>query len=416
MQTFKYLIIGGGVAAGYAAQTFVEAGLEPGQLAILSAESHPPYDRPPLSKDFLRGEMQKEAIWINEPEFYPENGIELLLDTPATKVDFDQRKVYADGTPEAIGFEKLLIATGSRVRILEVPGGDLNGIRYLRKVGDSEQIRTAADSEAVKRAVVIGAGFIGMEAAAVLCQLGIDVTLVYPEEQVWSSIFTPEMAQFFENAYRAHGVKLASGENVQEFTGRDGNVTQVVLQSGRTLPADLVVAGIGVVPNIELFEETELALDGGIIVDEYLESNIADVFAAGDIARYTDTIFDKKRRLEHWDNASRQGKQAAKNMLGERESFINLPYFFSDVFDLSYEYWGDSTEADAVAYRGDVADGSFSVWWTKDAHPQAVFVLNRPDEERELAQEWIKQQDVAIISQAILTDADKPLESAYATA
>lgn len=404
---YQNVILGGGVVAGYAAQAFVEAGLEPGNLAIISAEEMLPYDRPPLSKGFLLGKTAKEDIMLNEPEFYQKNGIDTFLNNPATEVDFANRKLHLADDSQ-IEFGKLLIATGSRLRRFDIPGSDLDGLYYLRYFDHSRQIRQAAQE--AEWAVVIGGSFIGMEVTAGLRHYGVKTTMVFPGERVWQAFFTPVMSSFFENYYRERGVEFMMEAEVNAFTGQQKVQAVQVTQANqqKTLPADMVVAGIGVEPNIELFAETELNMDDGILVDRFLETNVEGVFAAGDVAQYPDQIFDRFRRIEHWDNAFSQGQHAARLMLGNREPYIHVPYFFSDVFDLSYEFWGDTSQANVTVHRGDVKSGSFSVWWLADKRLQAAFVMDRPDEERELAPEWIRSQQP--ISADELADPDRPLE------
>ena len=385
MNKFRYLIIGGGVAAGYAAQEFVEQGVSPGELGILSADHTLPYDRPPLSKAFLRGERDRASVLINPPEFYSDHGIVVRLATVVGRVDLEHKLAYTDD--ETISFDRLMIATGARPRRFDLPGSDLRNIFYLRRMDQSLAIQAAAHN--IKNAVVIGGSFIGMEVAASLRQLGVAVDMVYMEDHVWEAIFTPPMSAYFENYLQAHGVGLYPGSQVKKFLGA-GQVTAVQLQNGKILPADMVVAGIGVLPNTEVFAQSPLKIDDGILVNRFLETNMPDVYAVGDVARYHDVIFDRPLRLEHWDNALAQSKLAARGLLGKREKFVHVPYFFSDVFDLSYEYWGDHRTADRVIYRGEVDQGSFSTWWLEGECLVAAFVLNRPDEERELAQELIR--------------------------
>lgn len=221
-------------------------------------------------------------------------------------------------------------------------------------------------------------------------------------------LFTPEMSTFFQRYYETRGVAVLSGAKVASFAG-NARVSKITLESGQELPTDLVVAGIGVAPAIELFEKTELRLDDGVVVNEYLETNVLDVYAAGDVANYYDVLFKKQRRIEHWNNAVEQGKYAARLLAGEHKPFVEVPYFFSDVFDLSWEFWGDTADADQVVHRGEVASGSFSVWWLREGRLVAAFVLNRPDEERELAPEWIKVG--CRVSVELLQDVTKPLNS-----
>lgn len=406
MNTYQYAILGGGLAAGYAAQTFVEEGGQSGELAIFSAEARPPYERPPLSKAFLAGEESVDDILINAPEFYEENGIDLHLNTRIEMVDLKNRQLRAtDG--RLFGFEKLMIATGARIRPFDIPGSDLSGLYYLRQVSDSEAIRQAAQD--AETAVIIGGSFIGMEVASVLQSSGVQTTLTFPEKRVWQRFFTPEMSDYFSNYYQEEGVTILPEQEIERFVGENGRLTGVVLKSGKTLDADIVVAGIGVLPNSELFAETELQREkNGVLVNRFLETNINDVFAMGDVAAYPDATFNQVKRVEHWDNAVAQSQRAMKNMLGMHQPFSHLPYFFSDVFDLSYEFWGDTAGADHVIHRGDVASGSFSVWWlAEDGRLLAAFVMDRPEEERELAQTWIKT--AVVLNAEVLANADEVL-------
>jgi NADPH-dependent 2,4-dienoyl-CoA reductase/sulfur reductase-like enzyme len=288
-----------------------------------------------------------------------------------------------------IGYEKLLIATGSEVRRLNVPGANLKGLFYLRLLADSEAIHRQIKKG--KRAVVIGSGFIGMEVASVLTKGGVETTLVFPQDRVWSKFFTPQLSSWFQSYFEKRGVKLLAGAKVTALLGKK-SVHAVRLDSGRELPAEFVVAGIGVVPAISLFEKASLEIKDGIRVNEFLETSHSEVWAAGDVTNYPDKIFGKRRRLDHWDNAVEQGRCAVRNMMGKPQPFIHVPYFFSDLFDLSYEFWGDTEHADNVIYRGKLDSGKFSVWWRKGERLVAAFIMGRPDEERELAPKWIMEQ------------------------
>jgi 3-phenylpropionate/trans-cinnamate dioxygenase ferredoxin reductase subunit len=408
MADYRYMILGGGIAAGYAAREFVKQGIAAGEVCIISADNSLPYDRPSLSKSYLIGKKEKNDILINSPEFYKNNGIQVLLETVVGRVDTDQKLLYSEnGT---FGYEKLLIATGARVRKFRTPGADLAGIHYLRRLSNSQTIREAAVQG--KQAVVIGGSFIGMEVAASLRMRGLEVTQVFMEPRIWEPQFTPEMSEFFEGYFRDKGVNFVPGELVAAFEGESGHVNAVVLESGKRLPAELVVAGIGVIPNTEIFANTPLIINNGILVNQYLETNVPDVFAAGDVARYHDVIFNSEQRFEHWDNAAAQGSHTARGMLGQRETFKHVPYFFSDIFDLSYEYWGNNTGAEAVVYRGDVNDGKFSTWWLKGGRLIAAFVMNRPDEERDLAEQLIMSKDQ--VSKGFLADEQHPIRKEIA--
>jgi NADPH-dependent 2,4-dienoyl-CoA reductase/sulfur reductase-like enzyme len=388
--SFQYVILGGGVGAGYAAQEFAEQGIEPGQLAIVSADDTLPYDRPALSKGYLAGKKTAEDILINDPAFYDQHGIQVFLSTRVTGVGFAQNRLDTDADLE-IQFDKLLIATGSHVRKLDLPGADLAGIHYLRSRAQSEQI--AAAMQQAQHVVVIGGGYIGMEVSSVLAEKQIDVTMVFPEKRLMERLFTPQMSAFFGDYYAARGVSLRSQTLPTAFIG-DDHVARVQLNTDQEIPADFVVAGIGVTPAFELFEGTGLHLDNGIVVNKYLETNRNGVYAAGDVANYNDLIFQKRRRIEHWDNAVQQARHAARMMIQpsrkQSEEFVALRYFFSDIFDLSYEFWGDTAAADSVIHRGDMQEGRFSVWWLAGQRLEAAFVMNRPDEERDLAPEWIR--------------------------
>jgi 3-phenylpropionate/trans-cinnamate dioxygenase ferredoxin reductase subunit len=385
MKTSKYMIFGGGMVAGYAAKEFVERGLKPGELTIVSADTSLPYERPPLSKGFLAGKETEAGILINPEDFYREHEIEVRLRCEIYGIDAGRRLLHLR-SGEDLGFEKLIIATGANVRTLDVPGGDLPGVYYLRSVEDSKRIR--AHAENAKRGVIIGSGFIGMEVTSVLAQKGIATTMILRDECIWKQFFTPEMAGFFETYYSQRGVEFIKQAKVTELRG-DGVVRSVVLESNRTVECDLVVAGIGVQPVTELVANSGIEVADGVTVNEYLETKLHDIYAAGDVANYQDTLFNKWRRVEHWDNAVSQGQYCARTLLGERTPFVHVPYFFSDVFDLSYEFWGDPAGADEIVERGDLRSTSFSVWWLRQERLVAAFAMNRPDEERDAAPRWI---------------------------
>lgn len=388
MAKSKYLILGGGMVAGYAAKEMVERGLKAGELTIVSADDALPYERPPLSKGFLAGKDNESGITINSQEWYRQHGIEVKLKTTIDSVDVKKRQLRA-ARGEDFQCDRLLIATGARARTLNVPGKDLTNVFYLRSMADSRKIRAAAEKS--KRAVVIGGGFIGMEVAAVLTQKNIRATMIFPEERVWKRMFTPEMSAFFERYYAARGVEILAKSNVAGFEG-DGAVNAVRLEAGRMVSCDMAIAGVGAAPVTELFEKTEIAGRDGLQVNEFLETAEEGVYAAGDVANYPDAIFEKRRRVEHWDNAVSQGQHWARVAMGDRQPFVHVPYFFSDVFDLSYEFWGDSDGATQTVVRGDLNGSSFSVWWLKGERLVAAFAMNRPDEERNAAPEWIQSK------------------------
>jgi NADPH-dependent 2,4-dienoyl-CoA reductase/sulfur reductase-like enzyme len=399
MAESKFVIAGGGMVAGYAAKQLVELGLKSGELAILSADTTAPYERPPLSKGFLAGRDTEEGILIKPEAFYREHGIDLKLDCPIAGVDPKTKRLSLLRGAE-FGYDKLVVATGSQVRKLHVPGAGLANVQYLRTMDDSKAIRRRA--QGLKRAVVIGSGFIGMEVAAVLAQQGLEITMVLRDERIWKRFFSPRMSAYFENYYAARGVRFVRTATVKELVG-DGTVRSVVLEEGQTIDTEMVVAGIGVRPATDLLANSGIEEDDGVMVNEYLETSASGILAAGDVANYQDVLFQKRRRVEHWDNAVSQAQHCARTLMGERTPFRHVPYFFSDVFDLSYEFWGDPAGAEQIIHRGDPSSNSFSVWWLRQTVVVAAFVMSRPEEERDIAVKWIESKQR--VSAAKLEDA-----------
>jgi 3-phenylpropionate/trans-cinnamate dioxygenase ferredoxin reductase component len=389
MKNYKYLIIGGGTTAGYAAQEFINQNIGKNELCIISAESIYPMNRPPLSKDYLRDDNEDDEIAINDKDFYQKHGVEVKLETCAKDVKFDLKQVELDNG-ETIGYEKLLIATGSELKKLPVEGSDLKNIFYLRNVQHADHIREQAES--AKRAVVVGGGYIGTETAASMKQLGLEVTMVVPEKKLLSKFATEEISGFFEKEFSERAIEIIFGNSVKGFHGKE-IVEEVELDSGERIETDMVIAGIGVKPNVRIFENSGLKIDKGIIVNEFCETNIKDVYAAGDVVYFPDLIFDKMQHSEHWEHAVEQGKHAAKVMTGKREPYNYVPFFFSDVFDYGYEYFGDNEKADVVKNRGNIDEGDFSTWWFNGKKLAAAFVMaSRPEEEGKLARAWISDQ------------------------
>jgi NADPH-dependent 2,4-dienoyl-CoA reductase/sulfur reductase-like enzyme len=405
----KVVIAGGGMVAGYAAKKLVELGLKSGDLAILSGDTLVPYERPPLSKGFLAGKDTEDSIKINPEDFYRKNGIEVRLGCRISAV-YPERKRLALESGDEFGFEKLIVATGARPRTLDIPGAELENVCYLRSLDDSKAIRQRA--EKVQRAAVIGGGFIAMEVAAVLAQNSIGVTMIVREDRIWKQFFSPQMSRFFEDYYVGRGVHFIKAATVSKLQGEE-TVNSAVLGDGRTVSCDMVVAGIGVSPVTEMLADSGIEVADGVLVNEYLETNQTDILAAGDVASYQDTLFGKRRRVEHWDNAVSQGEYCAGALMGERSPFQHVPYFFSDVFDLSYEFWGDPSNSDEVVHRGDLSSTSFSVWWLQKKIVVAAFAMNRPEEERAAAPEWIKRRQR--VSAAKLEDASDSVSAAEQT-
>jgi NADPH-dependent 2,4-dienoyl-CoA reductase/sulfur reductase-like enzyme len=376
VQKYRTILLGGGMVAGYAAREFVEAGVKPGELAIVSADSALPYERPPLSKSVLAGKDNEQTVLISPEDFYRDHGIEVHLNTKVDSIDLSGKKLVGDSAQ--FQFENLIIATGAQPRTLNVSGADSDRVLYLRSLGDSVHLRDRLKS--AKEVLVVGSGFIGMEVASQSAQQGRNTTMVFPEERVWKSFFAPPMSQFFEKYYQDRGVQILPAVKIECIRGGS-----VQLSNGRTVDADLVVAGVGVTPVTTIAEAAGIQVDNGIVVNEFLQTSAANVYAAGDVANYQDVLFGKRRRVEHWDNAVKHGQYVARRLSGNTDRFENIPYFFSDIFDLSYEFWGDTSGAERAEYKGDVHSTSFSAWWFKGSRVIAAFVMNRPNAEREQA-------------------------------
>jgi NADPH-dependent 2,4-dienoyl-CoA reductase/sulfur reductase-like enzyme len=268
-----------------------------------------------------------------------------------------------------------------------VPGASSENVLYLRSLTDSKRIRERAAK--AKKAIVIGGGFIAMEVSSVLAGRGIETAMLIRDDRIWKAFFTPEMSAFFTKYYLDHGVRVITKTAIAAIEPE----SSARLTTGDSISFDLLVAGIGVQPVTDLAARAGLKTDNGVVVNEFLETSHPDIMAAGDVANYPDAVFgNKRRRTEHWDNAVSQGQHLARALLGRREAFIHVPYFFSDVFDLSYEFWGDPAEADRIVHRGDLQTSSFSVWWLSGDTLVAAFTMNRPDEERELAPDLIRSR------------------------
>ncbi len=403
MKNYKYIILGGGTAAGYAANEFVKQGIATDELCIVSKETTLPPDRPPFSKDYLRGESDPDDFLINNEDFYSQKGIDVLLKTQVTNVDLANKNLKLD-SGEQLGYDYLLITTGATPRILDVPGAAKENVFYLRDKQDADAIRDKAKK--AKKAVVIGGQFIGTEAAASLSQLGLDVTFVYPGESPMSIYNVKELGDYFINLFEKHNITLIPGTKVKSLEGEQ-MAEKVVLDNGQTIETDMVIAGIGVTPNTSLFEDTGMKIDDGIIVNEYCQTSVENVYAAGDVARYPDPYYGHTRRVEHWDNAFQQGQHAAKIITGYLEPYNYLPFFFSDVFDLSYEFVGDISRAQNYIIRGNINKGDFSILWTEgDLIVAGFFTASRPEEEKEKTIEYIKNK--TFINQKVLAETDAP--------
>jgi 3-phenylpropionate/trans-cinnamate dioxygenase ferredoxin reductase component len=371
-----FLIVGGGMAGAYCASELRAKGAE-GSVLLVGREPEPPYERPPLTKEYLRGEASRADAHVNSAEWYEENGIELLSKTNVMALDPAARTVKLQGGAE-VGFDKALVATGANVNILRPEGAELEGIHYVRAFGNSDAIRDEA--EAAERVVLIGGSYIGCEVAASLTALGKSCTIVMMESEPLSRTFGEEVGRWARGVLESHGVEVIGGEELEAYEG-DGRVQAVVTKSGRAIEGDMVVVGAGVRPDTMLAERAGLEVDDGIVCDSKLESSVAGIFAAGDVCNYDSVIHGRRLRVEHWDVALQQGRHAARGMLGETEPYRELPYFFSDLADWTgFEYVGPAYEWDVVVFRGDPESGEFSVWYLQGGVVKGTLAVGRSED------------------------------------
>jgi 3-phenylpropionate/trans-cinnamate dioxygenase ferredoxin reductase component len=400
MATETHVIVGASLAGASAAAALRNEGFD-GRIVLIGEEAERPYERPELSKTYLRGEATKD-LHVHASDYYSEHEIDLLTSRRVERIDVGRREVRVGD--EAIGFDRLLLATGASPRRLTVPGGDLHGIVTLRTMRGADRIRDLAmDAAAI---VVVGGGWIGSEVAASLRQLGRDVTLVLPEHVPLERVLGPELGSLYRDVHQEHGVRIIAGATATAFEGRD-RVRGVRLADGRTLPADLVVVGIGAEPRVELAASAGLAVENGILVDEHLETSIPGIFAAGDVANAVHPWYGERLRVEHWDNAKRQGRLAAANMLGQRKTYERIPYFYSDQYDVGMEYTGRAWREDRVVFRGDRESREFIAFWLRDDRVVAGMNVNVWDVAPSIEQLITSRAEVDVRE---LTDAGRPLE------
>ena len=361
-QTF--VIVGASLAGAKAAETLRAEGFD-GQVVLVGAEQELPYERPPLSKEVLLGTKEAQVAQLHDQTWYDEQRVTLRLGSTVTAIDTGKREVALGG--ETLGYDKLLIATGSRVRPLDVPGSGLVGVRYLRTSTESRELLAAFKSQ--PRVVVVGAGWIGLEAASAAREHGAEVTVIEPQSTALAGVLGEQVGELFADLHRSHGVTFRFGTQVEEIEG-DGKVTGVRTSDGDTVPADLVLVGIGVQPNTEFVREAGLEVDdgGGIDVDAGLRTSAPEVYAAGDVARWAHPLLGYPVRVEHWQNAQDSGAAAARSMLGQDVSYDAIPFFFTDQYDLGMEYVGDVPRGTSydVVLRGDPSKGSYLAFYLGD--------------------------------------------------
>ncbi len=371
-----FLLIGGGLAAANCASELRKRGAE-GSILLAGREPEPPYERPPLSKEYLRGEAERADAYVNPPEWYDENDVELLSGTNVMSLDPAARTAKLQGGDE-VSFGKALIATGAMVNILRVEGAENEGIHYLRAFGNSDAIRT--DAKAAEHVVLIGGSYIGAEVAASLTAKGSKCTIVTMEEVALSRTFGDEAGRWFHQLLESNGVTIHGGEELEAYEG-DGRVKGVLTKSGLAVECDAVVVGAGVRPDAMLAERAGLEVDDGIVCDSKLQTSTEGVYAAGDCCSYDSVIHGRRIRVEHWDVAMQQGAHAARNMLGADADYEVVPYFFSDLADwASLEYVGPAKDWDEEIWRGDRDKGEFSVWYLKDGRVAGALSVERSED------------------------------------
>jgi 3-phenylpropionate/trans-cinnamate dioxygenase ferredoxin reductase subunit len=345
-----------------------------GNIVLVGDEPYLPYQRPPLSKKFLAGELPAERLYVKPESFYVDSGIETRLDTRIESIDRDDGRV-STSIGDSIAWDTLVLATGSRVRRLSIPGHDLAGIRYLRTIDDVRAIR--AGLESVRSVAIVGAGYIGLEVAAVCRQLGLEVTVIEQEDRVMKRVVSGEVSDFFEREHRGRGVELRLSTAVESFTG-DSRVTGVKTARGEIIPTDLVIVGIGIVANTELAANAGLAIDNGIVVDDHCRTSDPRIYAIGDCTSHPNAIYGRSLRLESVHNALEQARTAAANICGEDVAYSDVPWFWSDQYDLKLQIAGVSDSYDETVIRGDTHARSFSCVYLLDGRVIAVDAINAP--------------------------------------
>ena len=353
-----HIIVGASLTGAKAAETLRQDGFE-GRIAVIGAEDERPYERPPLSKDYLRGEVGREKVYVHEEDFYAEHDIELRLGRSAVRLDTSTSELELDDG-DRLRYDRLLLATGAEPRRLSIPGADLGGVFYLRSVEDSDALRERLDRGG--SVVVVGAGWIGAEVAASARQRGLEVTVVEPASVPLERVLGAELGGVYRDIHTDHGVRMLLGTGVEAFEG-DTAIERVRTDDGRELECDFVVVGVGVEPRTELASKAGIAVDNGVVVDAQLQASVPGVFAAGDVANAHHPFYGDHIRVEHWANALNQGPAAARNMLGQSVPYERLPYFFSDQYEVGMEYSGFARSWDRVVFRGDPAAREFIAFW-----------------------------------------------------
>lgn len=401
-QTRTIVIVGAGLTGAKAAETLREEGFD-GRVVLIGDESERPYERPPLTKDYLRGESPREKAYVHPEAFYREHEIELMTGTAVTALHPARSRVTLDDGRE-LAYDRLLLATGAEPRRISIAGAELSGVHYLRTLADCDALREHLDPAG--SVVVIGAGWIGAEFAASARQRGAEVTVIQPGSVPLERVLGADVGAIYRDVHLEHGVRLFTGAGVERFEG-DGAVQQVRTSDGTAIECDFVVVGIGVAPRAALAQAASLRIDNGILVDQALATSAPDVYAAGDVANAWHPFYARHVRVEHWANALHQGPAAARAMLGQEVVYDRIPYFFSDQYDVGMEYSGFATEWDDVVFRGDPAGREFIAFWLQNERVVAGMNVNVWDV-NEHVQALIRSRQP--VNPAALADIDTPLD------
>jgi 3-phenylpropionate/trans-cinnamate dioxygenase ferredoxin reductase component len=386
-----FLLVGGGMAGASCASELRKRGAD-GSILLVGREPEPPYERPPLSKEYLRGDASRADAYVNEPSWYEENSVELLTGKNVMSIDAEAKTAKIQGGEE-VSFGQALLGTGAMVNILRLEGAENEGIHYLRAYGNADAIRE--DAKEAGRVVLVGGSYIAAEVAASLADAGTQCTMVAVEEVALSRTFGDDAGRFFQEGLEEHGVTFVGGESVTAFEG-DGRVSSVLTESGRAFECDLVVVGAGVRPDMMLAQRAGLECDDGIICDSKLQTSVSGIYAAGDACSYESVVHGRRIRVEHWDVAMQQGMHAAKNMLGADEDYDVVPYFFSDLADwASIEYVGPAKEWDREVWRGSREKGEFSVWYLQGGKVAGCLSVGRSEDLAEARRMIHEGTDVA---------------------
>ncbi|MDR0341847.1 MAG: FAD-dependent oxidoreductase [Nocardiopsaceae bacterium] len=399
-----YVIVGASLTGGKAAETLREEGFG-GPIVLLGTEPERPYERPPLSKGYLLGKEEKSSVYVHDQAWYAEQDVDLRTGVTVTAVDPAAGQVTLDGG-ETIGYDRLLLATGASPRRLNVPGGDLDGVLYLRTVAESEHLGSVLRHGG--KVAIAGAGWIGLEVAAAAREFGCEVTVIEPEPVALHRALGPELGGMFTDLHREHGVTFRFGEGLSEIRGSGGSAAAVVTSAGAEVPADAVVIAVGVRPNTGLAADAGLDISNGVTVDAALRTSVPGIYAAGDVADVFNSLLGRRVRVEHWANALSSGPAAARAMLGQPVSYDQVPYFFTDQYDLGMETAGvpEPGGYDQVVYRGDRAGREFIACWLSGGALVAGMNVNVWDVSDDI-QDLIRSKRQ--VDTARLTDPDVPL-------